>query len=224
MFQRRRRRGFAVLAGGILVAASVLGLAGPAFAHNYLVSSTPSAGQTLTKLPSRFIITTNEGLLDLSGHAAGFAFDIEDASGKFYGNGCVTVTGPSMSIAPTIGAAGKYRVLWQIVSADGHVVSNEYSFTWKPSASFTPATGASHPQDCGGKSGGTAPPDPNLGQDAYAAPSANIGLVIGIGGGIVALGIALTIVLLVVGRKKKPAAADATTSPDAPTNDSPPTE
>jgi methionine-rich copper-binding protein CopC len=197
-----RKRVRTVTAGAILVAASVLGLAAPAFAHNFLVTSTPAAGKTLTALPSAFTITTNEGLLDLSGHGAGFAFDIEDAHGRFYGDGCVTVTGPSMSIDPVIGAAGKYRVLWQIVSADGHVVSNSYSFTWKPPASFTPAKGASHPQDCGGKSGGTAPPDPHLGQDAFAKPSANLGLVLGIGGGILALGIALTIVLLVVGRRK----------------------
>jgi methionine-rich copper-binding protein CopC len=197
-----RKRVRTVTAGAILVAASVLGLAAPAFAHNFLVTSTPAAGKTLTTLPSAFTITTNEGLLDLSGHGAGFAFDIEDAHGRFYGDGCVTVTGPSMSIDPIIGAAGKYRVLWQIVSADGHVVSNSYSFTWKPPASFTPAKGASHPQDCGGKSGGTAPPDPHLGQDAFAKPSANLGLVLGIGGGILALGIALTIVLLVVGRRK----------------------
>jgi methionine-rich copper-binding protein CopC len=197
-----RKRVRTVTAGAILVAASVLGLAAPAFAHNFLVTSTPPAGKTLTALPSAFTITTNEGLLDLSGHGAGFAFDIEDAHGRFYGDGCVTVTGPSMSIDPVIGAAGKYRVLWQIVSADGHVVSNSYSFTWKPPASFTPARGASHPQDCGGKSGGTAPPDPHLGQDAFAKPSANLGLVLGIGGGILALGIALTIVLLVVGRRK----------------------
>ena len=158
----------------------------------------------MTTLPSHFTITTNEGLLDLSGHGSGFAFDIEDASGTFYGDGCVTVTGPSMSIAPTIGAAGKYRVIWQIVSADGHIVSNSYSFTWKPSGAFTPATGFSHPQNCGGRSGGTAPPDPNLGSDAYAAPSANLGLVLGIGGGILGLGIILTIVLLVAGRRRKP--------------------
>ncbi|HEY4267600.1 MAG TPA: copper resistance protein CopC [Galbitalea sp.] len=197
-----RKRVRAVTVGAILVAASVLGIAGPASAHNFLVTSTPAAGKTMTALPSAFTITTNEGLLDLSGHAAGFAFDIEDAQGKFYGDGCVTVTGPAMSIDPVIGAAGKYRVLWQIVSADGHVVSNSYSFTWKPPASFTPAKGASHPEDCGGKSGGTAPPDPHLGQDAFAKPSANLGLVLGIGGGILALGIALTIVLLVVGRRK----------------------
>src|SRR5476651_2631157 len=114
------RRVLALALGSLVVLASVLGIASPAFAHNFLVSSTPAAGQTLTTLPSRFIITTNEGLLDLSGHGAGFAFDVEDAHHRFYGDGCVTVTGPSMSIAPAIGAAGKYRVVWQIVSADGH--------------------------------------------------------------------------------------------------------
>jgi copper resistance protein C len=192
--------------GGFVVAASVLGLAGPAFAHNFLVSSDPAAGQTLTKLPSKFIITTNEGLLDLSGHGAGFAFDVEDSHHRYYGDGCVTVTGPSMTIKPTIGAAGKYRVIWQIVSADGHIVSNEYSFTWAPSGAFTPAVGASHPQDCHGRSGGAAPPDPNVGTDAYAKPSANLGVVLGIGGGVVGLGIILTLVILLAGRKKKPTA------------------
>jgi methionine-rich copper-binding protein CopC len=200
----RLRRGLLSLGVGLfVVSASVLGLASPAFAHNFLVSSTPAAGQTLTKLPSQFIITTNEGLLDLSGHGAGFAFDIEDAHHDFYGDGCVTVDGPSMSIAPTIGAAGKYRVVWQIVSADGHIVSNEYSFTWAPSDSFKPSVGTSHPQDCGGKSGGTAPPDPHLGEDATKQPTANLGLVLGIGGGVVGLGVILTVIILLAGRRKK---------------------
>ena len=200
------RRLIALTIGGIVVTASVLGIASPAFAHNFLVSSNPAAGETLTKLPSKFIITTNEGLLDLSGHGAGFAFDVEDAHHRFYGDGCVTVTGPSMSIAPVIGAAGEYTVIWQIVSADGHIVSNHYTFTWAPSGSFTPAAGASHPQDCAGKSGGTAPPDPNLGVDPTKQPTANLGLVLGIGGGVVGLGVILTLVLLLAGRKKKPTA------------------
>jgi methionine-rich copper-binding protein CopC len=199
---RSHRRSLAVLLGALLVAGSVFGLAAPASAHNYLVSSTPSSGQTLTRLPSKFIITTNEGLLDLSGHAAGFAFQIRDSHGLYYGNGCVKVTGPSMSIAPAIGAPGKYSVIWQIVSADGHIVSNEYDFTWAPATKTTPATGTKAPQNCDGKSGGTAPKDPNLGTDT-TRPNANLGVVLGIGGGIVGLGIVLTIILLVVGRKKK---------------------
>jgi methionine-rich copper-binding protein CopC len=200
------RRILAAAIGTALVGAAVLGFASPAFAHNFLVSSTPAAGQTLTTLPSKFIITTNEGLLDLSGHGAGFAFDIEDAHHRFYGDGCVSVDGPSMSIAPAIGAAGTYRVIWQIVSADGHIVSNQYTFRWAPSGTFTPSVGASHPQDCGGKSGGTAPPDPHLGVDTTKQPTANLGLVLGIGGGVVGLGVILTLVILLTGRKKKPTA------------------
>lgn len=202
-----RRRAAALALGAVLVGASVFGLAAPAFAHNYLVSSDPAAGQTLTTLPSRFIITTNEGLLDLSGHGAGFAFDVEDSHHRFYGNGCVRVTGPSMSIAPVIGPAGKYTVTWQIVSADGHIVSNAYTFNWKPSGAFTPAVGHSHPQDCGGKSGGVAPPDPHLGTDAFAKPTANVGLLVGIGGGILLLGVIVTVLLLVLTRKKPAAKA-----------------
>ena len=200
---RVRRRVGAIAIGSLVVSASILGLASPAFAHNFLVSSTPAAGQTLTTLPSKFVITTNEALLDLSGHGAGFAFDIEDAQHRFYGDGCVTVDGSSMSTAPTIGAAGNYRVVWQIVSADGHIVSNQYTFTWAPSGAFTPSVGTSHPQDCGGKSGGTAPPDPHLGQNTSAQPSANLGLVLGIGGGVVGLGVILTLVILLAGRRKK---------------------
>lgn len=200
------RRGLAVLAGAVLVLGSVLGLAAPAFAHNYLVSSTPSAGQTLTKLPSRFVITTNEGLLDLSGHGAGFAFQIKDSHGLYYGNGCVKVTGPSMSIPAVLGAAGKYSVIWQIVSADGHIVSNEYNFTWAPASGFTPAKGTPSPQNCHGKSGGAAPTDPHLGQDTTVTPNANLGVVIVVGGTVLGIGILLTMILLLVGRKKKPRA------------------
>ena len=186
-----------------LVAASVLGLAAPALAHNYLVSSTPKSGETLTKLPERFTITTNEGLLDLSGHGAGFALQIKDASGRYYGDGCVTVDGPSMSVPAAIGAAGKYTAIWQIVSADGHVVSDQFPFTWAPSGSFTPSKSFTTAQNCGGKSGGTAA-SPTTGTTA-APQNASLGLVLGIGGGILGLGIILTVVLLLVGRKRAPA-------------------
>lgn len=198
------RRGVAILVGVVVVLGSVLGLAGPAFAHNYLVSSTPSSGQTLTKLPSRFVITTNEGLLDLSGHGAGFAFQIKDSKGLYYGNGCVKVTGPSMSIPAVLGAPGKYSVIWQIVSADGHIVSNQYNFTWAPATKVAAAKGTTTPQNCNGKSGGAAPTDPNLGKDTTVTPNASLGIVLGVGGGILGLGIVLAIVLLLVGRKKKP--------------------
>jgi copper resistance protein C len=119
-----------------------------------------------------------------------------------------------MSTPAVLGAPGKYKVIWQIVSADGHVVSDEYSFTWAPATGTNPkvSVGTSHPLDCDGRSGGTAPPDPNLGQDAYAQPHANLALVLGIGGGVLALGVILALVLLLIGRRRKPIEAEAANS------------
>lgn len=190
------------IAVGVLVAAAVLGMAGSASAHNYLVSSTPKAGATLTTLPAEFVITTNEPVLDLSGHGAGFALQVKDAAGKFYGDGCLTVSGPGMTEAGALGAAGKYTVIWQIVSADGHVVSDTYDFTWAPPASFTPSAGSTSAPNCDGKTGGSAAA-PTTATPPAAQPRANVGLVFGIGGGVVGLGIILTVVLLVVGRTKR---------------------
>jgi methionine-rich copper-binding protein CopC len=209
--QRRARRartrvgvvlgGLGLALGGLgVIAASVLGVAAPAFAHNYLVSSTPKSGQTLTALPARFVVTTNEGLLDLSGHGSGFALQIRDAAGKYYGDGCVTVNGPAMSVTAQIGAAGKYTALWQVVSADGHVVSDDFPFTWAPSGSFTPSAAHATPQNCGGKSGGAAAATPTA---ASTPQNASLGIVLGVGGGVVGLGIVLTVILLLVGRRRK---------------------
>ena len=45
--------------GGLVVAAAVLGFAAPAQAHNYLVSSTPTEGSSLTEPPAEFCETAN---------------------------------------------------------------------------------------------------------------------------------------------------------------------
>ncbi|WNY33876.1 DUF1775 domain-containing protein [Curtobacterium flaccumfaciens] len=126
---------------------AVLGLAGPASAHNYLISSDPEVRGTLTELPEDFDITTNDKLLDIGGSGSGFAFRIVGPDGRYYEDGCVDVEGPSMTTAAALGDSGKYTVEWQIVSADGHTVSDEYPFTWKAPSGFTPASGAAKPPD-----------------------------------------------------------------------------
>lgn len=134
-----------------LVAASVLAFALPASAHDTLVSSTPTAGETLTALPDAFSVTMNEDLLDLDEKGSGFGIDIKDADGKYYGDGCVTVAGPTMSTgALMLGKPGEYTFVWQVVSSDGHATSDEFTFTWAPSGDYTAATGSASPGDCNG--------------------------------------------------------------------------
>jgi methionine-rich copper-binding protein CopC len=155
---RLPRRAALLIGAAALAAAPALLIAGPAQAHNYLVSSTPEEGGTLTELPDRFEITTNGALLNLGGSTGAFALQVTDADGLYYGDGCLDVTGPSMSTAAALGAPGTYTVQWQVVSADGHSVSDEYAFDWAPSTAGQESTGSATTPVCddGGKSGSGA--------------------------------------------------------------------
>ena len=135
--------------GGLVLAGSVLGLTTPAQAHNYLVSSNPTAGSTLTVLPDTFTITTNDALLDLGGQVGGFALQIHDADQLYYGDGCVTIDGPTMSAAPALGPPGIYTIEWQVASTDGHTVSDEFTFTWAPTHTTQISEGTTTPPICG---------------------------------------------------------------------------
>jgi copper resistance protein C len=195
-------------AGGLLATVSVLGLATPAQAHNYLVDSTPEVGGTLTELPESFSITTNEALLDLGGEGAGFALEVIDADGLYYGDGCVTVSGTTMTVTPAIGAPGDYTVVWQVVSADGHTVSDEFPFVWAPTDASVATEGSAAPATCGAADGATdSESDPvatNAPDAAADSPTnANLGDVLWIGGTVVLVGLAVGITLVVSGRKKK---------------------
>lgn len=201
----QRARFSLLLACGALVAAgAVLGLAAPAQAHNYLVQSTPSAGEVLTVLPKHFSVITNDVLLNL-GKGKGFALQVKDADGLYYGDGCVTVDGPGISTPAALGAPGKYEVVWQVISTDGHPVSSDFTFTWKPSSpDFVASTGSKTPPDCHGTL------KPNSSSEATAAPAAPAtandgeatGAILWIGGAVLAVGLAVALTLLLTSRKK----------------------
>lgn len=142
----------ALLAAVGLVAASVA-LAAPASAHSYLTGSTPGEGEVVATLPEQFSVTANEPLLDLSGDASGFAIQVVDASGAFYGDGCFVVSGSTLSMGATLGAPGDYRMYWQVISADGHPVSGEVPFSWSGSSD---TAGLTEPPVCG-----AAAPEPS---------------------------------------------------------------
>ena len=188
------------------VVAPAVVVATPAQAHNFLVSSTPSSGEVLTRLPREFIITTNGPLFTLGHSTNGFAMEIRDTAGQYYGDGCLAVSGSSMSQAPALGAPGGYTVLWQLVSSDGHTVSGEYPFTWAPDAGQPVSVGASIPPDCHGTTGGQAPnPNPTAAATDSRTSSANLSDVLWIGGAIAAVLLAALVTFLVLGRRNSKA-------------------
>ncbi len=190
------------LGGGLVVVAAlglVLGAAAPASAHNYLVSSTPAENETLTELPEEFAITTNDALLDLSGTGSGFALQVIDAEGLYYGDGCVEVEGASVYTPAAIGGPGEYTLAWQVVSADGHTISDEFTFEWAGEAT---AEGTTSAPTCGEAAvSESAAPE----ADASAgAQDETLSTILWIGGAILLVAAAIVVTLVILGRRSAP--------------------
>ena len=211
-----RRRTLLAPTVPIVLAAAALALlpALPAAAHNYVVSSTPAEGETLTAVPEFFVVTTNDALLDLTGEGAGFVMRVTDESGLYYGDGCVSVQGASMAMAGALGGAGDYTLAFQAISGDGHTISDQLTFRYEPAAGADVQAGVASAPDCGGAAGdsdaGGVPAesaDPGTAGEAGSDDEAGtvLGLVAGIVAGLAVLG---AILLLVVRRGRAVAGTD----------------
>jgi methionine-rich copper-binding protein CopC len=200
------------LALGCALIAGALTLAAPlaASAHDELIDSTPTSGQTLTALPDTFSVTMNEPLLALDGSNA-FALQITDAAGAYYGDGCLTEDGATLSTPAALGAAGSYTLAWQVVSNDGHPVSGEIPFTWQPPADAVPSPALVAPPVCGEdpqpvvtEEPSSAPtPEPSPSAEAPAASAIDPALVGWIGGGVLVAGLAVAAAILIASRRRR---------------------
>ncbi|GAA2016270.1 copper resistance CopC family protein [Microbacterium ulmi] len=120
----------------VLAAASVLLVAGPASAHDELESTDPAAGATLDALPTQLTMTFSGELLSDEGATE---VQVTDAAGASLTAGSPAVQA-NVVTQPLAGSAeGAIRVLWKVVSGDGHPVSGEYSFTVNAPAPTEPA-------------------------------------------------------------------------------------
>jgi methionine-rich copper-binding protein CopC len=199
------------LIGGAAIALGLTAIALPAQAHNVLAASTPAADSTIDVVPEAFSVTTNDALLDLSGDGNGFAIQVIDAAGAYYGDGCAVVAGATLSMGATLGEAGPYRFLWQVVSADGHTVSGEFAFTWAPAADAEISPGSPTPPVCGEPVVEETPtptptPEPSVEPteqpiDDEASSGSDTSAALGIGGAVVAVLLAGGIVWLVIRRR-----------------------
>ncbi|GAB3615455.1 hypothetical protein GCM10027416_00120 [Okibacterium endophyticum] len=233
---RRPTRGSAVGAalGLVLGVMGVLVAAGPAQAHNYVVSTNPEAGTVVTEQPGAVGITTNDALLEAGGD--GNTIQISGPGGAYYGDGCTLVDGPTASMQAVLGEPGQYTVVWQVVSTDGHPVSGQFDFSWQPAEGQDLAEPSAEPPVCGGQSApGTAPDATGQPDEASSAPpegaqtarptepagagqdndaATAVGVVVGIGSALAVLAIAAVIVVLVSRRRSKRSPGESAGSAD----------
>jgi len=195
----------------LLTALAVIGGAGAlalapasaAAAHDYLVSSTPTAGSTVTAPLRTVKLTFDDIVLDLSGNGTSSIVQVTGPNGasRHFETGCPTTLGRVVTAPVALGGPGSYQVEWQIVSADGHTVSQKMDFTYRPPAGTQRAAGTESRPACGASGSAST---------AAAAPSGsngptdagNLGLVIGIAGAIIALAVIAVIIVLLTARRR----------------------
>lgn len=121
-----------------VVLASFVTLApSPASAHADLLTSSPAANEVLTSSPETIELTFNEGVSAIES-----AFDLRGASGPVAFELSASIP-EQLSLTPNGPLPnGSYLLLWQVESADGHIVSGTLRFSiGEPSAS--PIAGSS---------------------------------------------------------------------------------
>ena len=110
---------------------AVLGGAGPAGAHAFLVKSVPAARATLSRAPERVQLWFNERL-----EPAYSSISVENAAGAQVDEryGSVSAEDPRRLDLSLPGLPpGKYLVRFRVLSVDGHIVESTVPFTIRPS-------------------------------------------------------------------------------------------
>jgi methionine-rich copper-binding protein CopC len=191
----------AALAAGAAVFAIALALVPvtSASAHDYLVDSSPKAGSTQTTPIKDVSLTFDDIVLNLSGNGSSSLVQVVGPDKRHFETGCPKIEGRVVTTPVELGPSGKYTVTWQIVSADGHVVSSSIAFDYRPSTPSTAKGSATRPS-CGQVDAGAASTAPHV--PTQSSPAGNLWIVILIAVIIVAIMIAAVIVLLLTSRRR----------------------
>ena len=102
----------------------------PAHAHTSLELSTPSNNQSIEFMPTELSATFDEDLIEIEGEVVN-TLELQSADGTNYLLSAATIAGPVVSAKVGDGdyPAGNYLLKFRVVSADGHPITGEISFS-----------------------------------------------------------------------------------------------
>ena len=96
-----------------------------ASAHDQLISTTPTDGQTMVSAPFAIKLTFNAQVI-----STGTQVQIRDANGVQVQTGQPQITGSKVTQPVRIGLGdGTYNAIWRTTSQDGHPISGSFKFT-----------------------------------------------------------------------------------------------
>ena len=154
----------------VLTALAAVVFAGPAAAHDVLLSSDPADGSTVQTAPPSVTLTFDQPVQNFEP-----VVTVTGPDGQSYQSGSPTVdsTVVTNAVGP-LTAAGEYVIAYRVVSADGHPVVGEvkFQFTGTP-APAAPSETASSGQISSGQisSVATAPATPAASASAPVSPA-----------------------------------------------------
>ena len=120
-----------------LVLGFILLTSSPALAHDELVSSTPTADSTVEAGPIQINLAFEESPLALE-FGTGNLIAVADAiTGEQLGPACAKIEGSNLIAKVNLQTPGKYKILWRVVSADGHVVSGDYLISVENNSNYS---------------------------------------------------------------------------------------
>lgn len=117
----------------VLTFAALLLVAGPASAHDQLLSSDPKDGATLDEHPASISLTFSAAPLDTGIEVVLAGPDGVTAQGQDIQVDDKVVTAQLADDLP----AGRYDVAWHVVSSDGHPIDGEFSYEVEAAAEPT---------------------------------------------------------------------------------------
>ncbi|MEU8630856.1 copper resistance CopC family protein [Amycolatopsis sp. NPDC048633] len=165
-----------------LTVVAVLGTATPALAHNVLISSDPADGSSVAAGPQKVSLTFDQYVQGADVNQIA----VTGPGGGQWAEGPISVVNNVIS-APLrpLGPAGKYTIGYRVLSADGHPVTGELTFTLTAAGTGTPATVDAAKSPGGSSSQATSP----------ASSSTGVPIWVWIAGAVVLLAIGLTVAL-----------------------------
>ena len=149
----RRRQPLRIGVVAVLAALAAVGFAGPAAAHDVLISSDPADGSTVQVPPRTVTLTFDQPVQDFEP-----VVTVTGPDGQSYQSGSPTVdsTVVTNAVSP-LTAAGEYAIAYRVVSADGHPVTGEVKFQFTGAPAPAASSAASTPTGpSSAASGGTS--------------------------------------------------------------------
>jgi methionine-rich copper-binding protein CopC len=109
-----------------VLAALLVTLASPAFAHARLEHASPGVGTTIHAAPTTLALTFDDDV-----NPARSAVTLTEVGGSIVPLGALSVSADGLTLAAAIRthmAPGAYQVHWRAVSIDGHATSGDFAF------------------------------------------------------------------------------------------------